>query len=103
MPISGPTTDHALIRRWADRHQFVPAEKLPGRVDGEPAELRFVSAAQAETRKDVRIIAWADFFAKFDQHGLALVYDDDSTGYNEVLQVENRSPYRRPEPPCVDN
>lgn len=96
MSIAGPTSDHTLIQRWAETHLFVPAEKLPDRVDGEPAELCFVSAAQATNQKDIRLIAWADFFAKFDLHGLALVYDDTSD-FNEILQVEAKSPYRRPE------
>ena len=97
MPISGPTSDHELIKGWANTHSFVPAERLPARVDGEPAELSLVSAIQAESRKDVVVIAWEDFFAKFDQHGLAFVYDNDSSsGFNEILQNEEKSPYRHP-------
>ena len=103
MPISGPTSDHELIKRWANAHNFVPVEALPARVDGEPSVLSLVSEIQAKSRKDVVVIGWEDFFAKFDQHGLAFVYDDESSsGCYESLQNEERSPYRhtsqRPDP-----
>jgi hypothetical protein len=95
MPIVGPTTDHTAIRRWADSNHAVPIEVLPHEVDSEPALLRFMIAEQAKDHSDVRLIAWEDFFVKFDCLGLSFVYDDDSTGYNELLQVEERSPYNQ--------
>ena len=95
MSISGPTSDHNEIERWADRNNFIPIEKLPSRVDGEPAELCLIRESEASRRKDVSLISWDDFFIRFDQHGLAFVYDDDSTGYNELLQIEGKSPYRQ--------
>ena len=94
MPIYGPTNDHSEIQRWADKHHFAPVEKLPSRVDGEPAELLLVRASEAATRQDVLVLSWADFFARFDQHGLGFVYDDNAAGYNEILQIEEKTPYR---------
>ena len=32
--------------------------------------------------------------SKFDALGLTFVYDNGATGYNEILQVEEKSPYR---------
>ena len=95
MAISGPTSDHIEIRRWAEKHHSVPGEKLPSRVDGEPTELHLIRASEAAKQQEKRVISWDDFFARFDQHGLAFVDDDDSTGYNEILQIEEKSPYRR--------
>ena len=97
MAIVGPVTDHAEIRRWADANHAVPTEVLPHEVDSEPAIIRLMIAEQAKDPKDVRLIEWEEFFLKFDSLGLSLVYDDDSTGYNEILQTEEKSAYRSSE------
>lgn len=94
MPIAGPTTDHNEIRSWAEKNQSVPTEILPQIVDGEPVTLRIMRPDLAGNRRDVRVIPWEDFFAKFDLLGLTFVYDNDATGYNELLQIESRNPYR---------
>jgi hypothetical protein len=96
MSIIGPTTDHAEIRRWAESKGAVPTEVLPHVLDSEPALLRIMFAEQARDLADVRIIAWEEFFVKFDGLGLTFVYDDDRGGYNEILQNEEKSPYRHP-------
>src|ERR1700712_6034937 len=95
MPILGPTNEHSKIRYWATSNRAVPAEVLPHIVDGEPATLRLLPAEQVARSADIRVISWEEFFIKFDSLGLAFVYDDDSSGYNEILQVEENSPYRR--------
>ena len=93
MAIAGPTTNHKEIRRWAERKNAIPVEMLPHMVDSEPALLRFMLSAQLQDHPDVRRISWEDFFAKFDGLGLTFVYDNDSTGYNEILQIEASSPH----------
>ena len=95
MPILGPTSDHSKIRNWATSNRAVPAEVLPHIVDGEPATLRLMLAEQIACDASIRPISWEEFFLKFDSLGLTFVYDDDVTGYNEILQVEENSPYRR--------
>jgi len=95
MPIIGPTTDHSEIRRWANSNHAVPTEVLPHDIDSAPALLRFMLAEQTKDRRDVRLISWEEFFLKFDSLGLALVYDDDSSGYNEILQIEERAPHSK--------
>ncbi len=96
MPINGPTTDHLEIRHWAQTHNVVPVEVMPDHVDSEPATLRLMLSGQIRHPEMIRI-SWDDFFVKFDELGLTFVYDSDSTGYNEILQIESRSPYRHPE------
>lgn len=96
MPILGPTTDHHEIRYWAEKNGAVPAELLPHTLDTVPAELRFMFAESAKRQIDVRIIPWEEFFLKFDELGLTFVYDEDSTGFNQILQREEASPYRSP-------
>ena len=95
MPILGPTSDHAKIRYWATANRAIPAEVLPHIVDGEPAVLRLMLADQVAVHTDIRVISWDEFFVKFDSLGLTFVYDDEPTGYNEILQLEEKSPYRR--------
>ena len=104
MPIKGPTTDPIEIKAWAKQNRAVPVEVLPSGVDASPAVLRIMLASQVSDRREVREIGWEDFFAKFDALGLAFVYDSDD-GYNELLQQEERSPYRIPaynEPPLAN-
>ena len=94
MPISKPTTDHDEIRHWATGHRLVPTEELPALVDHEPPQLRLITAEAAAKNEKMRALSWEEFFARFDLLGLALVYDEDSTGFNELLQNEDCSPYR---------
>ena len=94
MSMLGPTKDHKTIRFWADSNHAVPAEVLPHEMNGVPAVLRLMLAEQVRDHADIRMISWEEFFIKFDSLGLALVYDEASTGYNETLQIEESSPYR---------
>ena len=94
MAKAGPTTDHEVIRSWAIANNAVPAEVLPHVLDHEPATLRICTPEMVSSREDMRVITWEDFFIKFDLLGLAFVYDEDSTGYNELLQIDEKSPYR---------
>ena len=98
MPRSGPTTDHKEIRAWASRHKFLPVELLPQRVDHEPAMLQLMSATEVRSRKDVLVLAWDEFFARFDLLGLAFVYDDDHSNDNQLLQRDEQAPERKKTP-----
>ena len=94
LPISGPTTDHAEIRQWAEGKHAVPTEILPEHLNLEPTQLRIMLPQLAAERKDTRVLTWEAFFAKFDLLGLTFVYDNDSSGYNELLQIDAKNPYR---------
>ena len=56
-------------------------------------------AERAKRQTDLRVLPWDEFFLKFDELGLTFVYNDDSTGWNELLQREEASPYRSPAHP----
>jgi len=86
MPIAGPTINHREIRHWADLNRIVPIETLPHIVDHEPAVLQLIPFRHLAERPYVRRIDWDEFFARFDLLNLAFVYDDDNSGYNELLQ-----------------
>ena len=96
MATAGPTTNHDEIRGWAEQHQIVPVELFPHMVDHEPSSLRLLPRRAAKERKDLLPLSWDDFFTRFDALGLTFVYDDDSTGANELLQIESKSAYRNP-------
>lgn len=94
MAIMGPTTDHKEIRLWAESRFAVPVEVLPQVVDSIPAVLRLTLKARIEHCLDLKPISWEEFFVKFDALGLTFVYDNGTTGFNEILQIEEKSPYR---------
>jgi hypothetical protein len=74
------TKDHLVIRQWAERRQAQPAtgeatSSGPATVhvaDG-GAGVRFNFPGQGPFRP----ISWDEWFANFDQHGCAFVYDND--------------------------
>jgi hypothetical protein len=93
MPLTGPTIDHHEIRSWAEEHRILPIESLPHVVDHEPSQLQLVFAKAIAGRPDWRLLSWEEFFCRFDLLGLAFVYDDAHSGYNELLQREEKSPH----------
>ena len=72
--MEGPSTDHDVIRRWAERHSASPAEIKPRKFDGEAAVLWFLFKSGGT--EDICSITWEDFFARFDLLGLKLLFDD---------------------------
>jgi hypothetical protein len=76
------TQDHAVIMRWAAGRQAEPATGEatatgPATVDVRDggAGIRF----NFPGRGMFRPIAWEEWFENFDRHGLAFVYDNDSS------------------------
>jgi hypothetical protein len=63
-------------------------------MNHEPMVLRMMLPQMAADRKDIRVLTWEEFFAKFDLLGLTFVYEDNNSGYNELLQIDSRNPYR---------
>ena len=67
------TTDHATIRKWAEARGGRPATvKRTGSKD-EPGVLRFDFGEPEDSLEE---ISWEEFFAKFDDNKLALLYQD---------------------------
>ena len=69
--ISRTTTDHSIIRRWAEARGGVPS-RVPGTEENSAGVLRIRFDKQAELER----IAWGEFFEKFDSENLALVYQE---------------------------
>ncbi len=70
------TTDHAVIRKWADRHGGKPAAVDRTHQSGDVGIIRvmFPDAAQSEHSHLVEI-SWDDFFREFEERKLALLYE----------------------------
>jgi hypothetical protein len=71
--MSTTTTDHDEIRRWAEERGGRPATAKGTESGGQPGVLRFDFNEPEESLEE---ISWEDFFAKFEDAGLALLYEE---------------------------
>lgn len=68
------TTDHAVIRKWAEGRGGKPARvKATGDAE-DPGILRLDFGKPEE---GLEPITWDEFFEKFEDSGLALLYEDE--------------------------
>lgn len=73
MSDSHVTTDHNRIRKWADERGGVPATVTETEQNGHAGILR-IDFGPKEDRLET--ISWDEFFRKFDEVGLAFLYQD---------------------------
>jgi hypothetical protein len=78
MAKSKVTTDHEEIRRWAERHGGKPAAVKSTHREDDPGIIRimFPNAPHSE-HDNLEEISWDEFFEKFDENDLALIYEED--------------------------
>jgi len=95
MALSKTTQDHDEIREWAEARGAVPAEVAKTHTHNEPGILRFCFP-DAPNRKDsnLREISWDEFFEKFDENNLELVYqektaDGQVSNFNKLVHPES--------------
>lgn len=95
MALSKTTRDHDEIRRWAEARGAVPSEVRGTEKGGEAGILRF-EFPKAPHHNDSKLeeISWEDFFAKFDERGLELVYQEQTaegaeSNFNKLVCPEN--------------
>jgi hypothetical protein len=95
MSLSKTTQDHDEIRKWAESHGAVPAEVESTEKKGEPGILRFMFP-KAKNHNDgaLKEISWDDFFEKFDENGLELIYQEvtaagEKSNFNKLVYPEN--------------
>ena len=89
------TTDHDEIRRWAEERGGKPAcvQGTGGKSDIGMRRLELPGKPNAKDAK-LQPISWDDFFEKFDERGLALVYQDKTargqkSNFNKLVSREN--------------
>lgn len=77
------TTDHGKIRAWTEARGGRPARvKNTGRGT-DPGVLRLDFG---ETDEGLEEISWDEFFKKFEESELALLYDDDKNSrFNKLI------------------
>ena len=75
--LSHTTTNHDEIRRWAEERSGKPAcvRGTGGKGDVGMLRIEFPGAPGAKEDK-LQPIEWDEFFEKFDERGLALVYQE---------------------------
>jgi len=76
---SRATVDHDQIRRWAEERGGHPARVIGTGSDEDPGILRIdFPGYSGEGRLEE--ISWDEFFKKFDENDLALVYQEETSG-----------------------
>src|SRR3982074_479020 len=95
MALSKTTRDHDEIRRWAEERDAVPAEVASTHRKNEPGILRF-EFPKAPHHKDenLREISWDEFFKKFDENNLELLYQEKTaegalSNFNKLIHPES--------------
>lgn len=95
MTLSRTTRDHNEIRKWAEARGAEPAEVRGTEQKGEAGILRFeFSDAPNHNDRNLEKITWDEFFQKFDDRGLELVYQEktaegDRSNFNKLVCPEN--------------
>ena len=95
MALSKTTRDHDEIRKWAEARGAVPAEVKGTERGGEPGIIRF-EFPKAPNHNDSKLeeISWEDFFQKFDENDLELVYqektaDGEQSNFNKLVHPDH--------------
>ena len=95
MALSKTTQDHDTIRKWAEARGAMPAEVASTAKGKQTGILRF-AFPKARNHKDENLteISWDEFFEKFDQNGLELIYQEKTAGgaqsnFNKLIYPEH--------------
>ena len=94
MALSKTTQDHEEIKAWAERRGAKPAEVASTEGKGGAGILR-IMFPKAPHHNDgaLKEIEWDEFFEKFDESGLALVYQEVTSegaesNFNKLVHPE---------------
>ncbi len=73
------TTDHVAIRKWAEGKGGKPAAVARTHQGGDVGIVRIMFPEAPQTEHDALTeISWDEFFEKFEESKLALLYDEGS-------------------------
>lgn len=82
------TTDHEVIRRWAEECGAEPAVAA-GSVPGDAGALRFATGRDAEEHDDgLKPVTWEKWLDAFERAGLRFVYRDGWEGSDDFYRLE---------------
>lgn len=83
MSQSSTTTDHNVIRRWTEERGGHPARVRATGSRKDPGILRLDFGEPDESLEE---ISWDEFFQKFDENELALLFEKDSKSrFNKLI------------------
>jgi len=90
--VSKTTTDHETIQRWVEERGGWPAEVEATASEGQTGIIRIDFPGHAG-EGSLRKIAWDEWFRKFDDSGLAFVYEDttaagERSNFNKLVARE---------------
>ena len=83
------TTDHDEIRTWVEQHDGKPAS-VKGTESGDAAGVLRIDFPGGADEDTLEHVSWDDWFTKFDDNGLAFLYQahkasgEDSTFFKLV-------------------
>jgi len=72
------TTDHDVIREWAEQRNAVPTTVDGTEHDGHLGVLRFHFGGDSEDGK-LRHVEWEEWFRTFDERNLNFIYQEHKT------------------------
>ncbi|NRQ36658.1 hypothetical protein HII36_33210 [Nonomuraea sp. NN258] len=83
------TTDHDVIRQWAEERRAVPATVPGTEHEGRPGVLRFDFPGYGGD--DLQKISWDDWFKTFDARKLNFIYQEHKTDgrQSNFFRLEN--------------
>ena len=73
------TTDHDEIRRWVEERGGHPASIKGTARDDEQAGLLRIDFPTGAGNPPLEPVGWEDFFKKFDEANLAMIYQEETT------------------------
>jgi hypothetical protein len=77
---SKQTTDHNEIRQWVEERGGKPAT-IKGTADqGEDAGMLRIDFPTGASNPPLEPITWDEFFTKFDEEKLAMIYQEEGSG-----------------------
>jgi Rho termination factor, N-terminal domain len=84
------TTDHDVIRQWAEQRGAVPATVEGSEHDGHLGVLRFDFPGGDDGGRLVQV-SWDEWFATFDERGLNFIYQEERSDgrQSNFFQLEN--------------
>ena len=83
MSESKTTTDHDEIRRWVEERGGKPAG-VKGTGDGDdPGVLPIDFPGRGADEETFEHLSWDEFFQKFDENGLAFLYQEETKDGSE--------------------
>lgn len=91
------TDDHRFIQQWAEERGGRPSSVIGTGDDGDPGIIR-IDFPGFGGEGSLSPISWEDWFAKFDEHDLVLLYQEETasgevSNFNKLVKrstVEER-------------